>query len=450
MNNLPRQKLCEIIKLYGKNTCNDYKRTRGLLNDFCGGSYPEINFLLTALEEQVCTELMASSKIASYEMLSARLVKQLYTNRGMAEEIARWAVDSWALALGIILNDSSFTSSHVPHNKPQLKVANVAINRAYTPIQQTIIVSPNGGQYSSISEAIRNSSPDALILVRPGVYHESLIIDKKIQIKADGPKEHVIVESIFASCVLVQTDSDVLVQGLTMYCYTARNGREAHAIDVLRGRLRLINCNVTSDTKACLHVWGSLAQAEIQNCRLYGANGSGIFIENNARGTIENSDIYGNSYPNISVMQYANLGANKCRIYGGRSHGILVARNARGTIEDCDIFDNALDGVKVKDGGVAAVHDCYIYANARQEGWVYQNGTRNVAFARPPQTSSVRQQTSIPPVYNETTSLNRSHIPVSVRPIPEVVQQSTSVNQPQKKPNLIDLLLRSIRLNKEK
>jgi hypothetical protein len=115
LNNLPRQKLCEIIKRYGKDVCNDHKRIRGLLNDFCSGNYPEINYLLTALEEQVYTELVVSSKTVPYEMLSARLVNRLYINRGMAEEIARWAVNSWALALGVIPYAIYKTASIVQH-----------------------------------------------------------------------------------------------------------------------------------------------------------------------------------------------------------------------------------------------------------------------------------------------------------------------------------------------
>jgi hypothetical protein len=113
LNNLPRQKLCEIIKIYGKDVCNDHKRVKGLLNDFYRGNSPEINFLLTALEEKVDIYLLASSKTLPYEMISARLVERLYVNRGMANEIARWAVDSWVLALDVISNETSYTKESV-------------------------------------------------------------------------------------------------------------------------------------------------------------------------------------------------------------------------------------------------------------------------------------------------------------------------------------------------
>lgn len=216
MNNLPRQKLCEIIKIYGKDTSSDHKRIRGLLNDFCSGNYPEINFLLMALEEQVCIELVASSKAVPYEMLSARLAKRLCTNRGMAEEIAHWAVDSWALALDVISNETPYTKPQV--DAPPPITVNAVRSYPNATVQQTIVVSQSGGQYTTISEAIRNAPPDTLILVKPGYYYEGLVIDKRIKIKGDGPREQFIVESRHTSCIQMQTDDEALVQGLTLRC----------------------------------------------------------------------------------------------------------------------------------------------------------------------------------------------------------------------------------------
>jgi hypothetical protein len=411
LNNLPRQKLCEIIKIYGKDACSDHKRIKGLLNDFCSGTYPEINFLLTALEEQVYTELVASSRIVSYEMLSARLVKRLYTNRGMAEEIAHWVVDSWALALGMISNETPYTKPQVSFNAPQSSIANAAENYTNRTVQQTIVVSQSGGQFTTISEAIRNTPPDTPILVKPGYYYEGLIIDKRIKIKGDGPREQIIVESRHTSCIQMQTDDEALVQGLTLRCRTTLTNQKKHAVDISMGRLKLIECDITSDTLACVVIRGLSTRPEIQSCWLHDANGSGLLIEGNAQGAIENCYIFGNSYPNIAIRQYANPVIRMCKIYGGKNYGILVWENGIGTIEDCDIFGNAYDGVKAKDGGVPIVRGCRIYKNAKQEEWVYQNGMGNTSFPMLTETSGIRQQ---------------------------------------KRPNLIDLFLRSIRFSKEK
>jgi hypothetical protein len=361
LNTLPRQKLYEIIKVYGKNVCSDPKRIRGLLNDFCRGEYPEINFLLTALEEQIYTELAASSKAVSYEMLSARLIKRLYTNRGMAEEIALWAVDSWALALGVISNETPYTKQQVSSNAAEAVIANVAKSYTKTIVQERIIVSPSGGQYTTINAAIRNAPPDTLILVKPGSYYEGLVINKRIEIKGDGPREQIIIESRESSCIRMQTDDEALVQGLTLLCRASLTNQIKHAVDIPMGQLKLVECDITSDTLACVVIHGHSACPEINRCRLHDAKGSGLLIEMKAQGTIENCEIFGNGYPNISIRDYAHPAIRKCKICGGKSHGILIWKNGMGTIEDCDISGNAYDGVKAKDGGRPIVRGCSIY-----------------------------------------------------------------------------------------
>ena len=444
MNNLPRQKLCEIIKIYGKDVCSDHKRIRGLLNDFCSGNHPEINFLLAVLEEQVYTELVASSKIVPYEMLSARLVKRLYTNRGMAEEIAHWAVDSWALALGVISNETRYTKPQVSFSTPLSGIANAAKSYANTTFQQTIVVSPTGGQYTSISAALKSAMPNTIILVKPGHYYEGFIINKRVEIRGDGPIEQIIIESRDTSCIQMRTDDEVLVQGLTLRCRAKLTNQNKHAVEIPMGRLKLTACDITSDTWACVRICGPSTHPEIQGCWLHDANGSGLLIERNAQGTIENCYIFGNSYPNISIRQYADPVVKKCKIYGGRNHGILVWENGSGTVEDCDIFGNAYDGLKVKDGGTPTVRGCRIYKNAQQEEWVYHNGMGNTRFPEITETPGIPRQRGHP----ETRS---KAISTSVKYTTEnVAHQQEVTHQPEKRQNIIGLFLRSIRFSREK
>ncbi|OQW91788.1 MAG: hypothetical protein BWK79_16130, partial [Beggiatoa sp. IS2] len=100
METYPRQKLGELITNYGRTLCDEPKRLKGLLRDVCPQNTREVNVLLTALEQRIPKDLL-SSKVP-YELTAHRLIKRLYDDEGMAEEFARWAVDTWALALGVI------------------------------------------------------------------------------------------------------------------------------------------------------------------------------------------------------------------------------------------------------------------------------------------------------------------------------------------------------------
>jgi hypothetical protein len=101
MNNLPRQMLRRILDKYGRDICSDARRCEGLLNDLCGSHRREINVLINALEERIPLDLLAAANSTPRELLLTGLEKRLEDQTGLTAEAARWAVESWALALGV-------------------------------------------------------------------------------------------------------------------------------------------------------------------------------------------------------------------------------------------------------------------------------------------------------------------------------------------------------------
>ena len=101
MNNIPRQKLQEIVTQYGHSVYHDPKLCKALLKDFCGQYRKEIAVLVGALEEGIPAQLLASKNTVPHAVLIAQLIKKLQENLALTEEAARWAVESWVLALGV-------------------------------------------------------------------------------------------------------------------------------------------------------------------------------------------------------------------------------------------------------------------------------------------------------------------------------------------------------------
>jgi hypothetical protein len=99
MNNLPRQKLCELIIQYGRSLCDNPQRCEAFLRDYCGQYKREIFLLVSALKQGVAKDLLNSSNVP-IELLLGRLIKQIQKDLGLTEESARYAVESWAQALG--------------------------------------------------------------------------------------------------------------------------------------------------------------------------------------------------------------------------------------------------------------------------------------------------------------------------------------------------------------
>ncbi|AGA89452.1 Protein of unknown function (DUF1566) [Thioflavicoccus mobilis 8321] len=101
MNELPRQKLRDLILYYGRSLCEDPRRCEALLRDQCGEHKREIAVLMAALRDQVPRDLLHGCGGTPPSLLQARLVRRLYDNLGIAEVFGAWAIESWMLALGL-------------------------------------------------------------------------------------------------------------------------------------------------------------------------------------------------------------------------------------------------------------------------------------------------------------------------------------------------------------
>ena len=111
MNNIPRQMLCRILAKHGKEICSDARRCENLLNDLCGSYRREINVLVNAIEERVPLDLLAGNSSMPLELLLTQLERRLEEQTALTADAARWAVESWALALNLV-TDSEIQARH--------------------------------------------------------------------------------------------------------------------------------------------------------------------------------------------------------------------------------------------------------------------------------------------------------------------------------------------------
>lgn len=113
MNELPRVTLCQLISDRPE-LCDDARALKGLLLDMCGIHRREVSALCAAHEEKIPRDLKASSSTLPKSMMITRLTARLYADRGLEEGLARWAVESWALALGKVSADDLISVETIP------------------------------------------------------------------------------------------------------------------------------------------------------------------------------------------------------------------------------------------------------------------------------------------------------------------------------------------------
>jgi hypothetical protein len=295
-----------------------------------------------ALEERVALDLLAA-KTTPRQVLLGRLTQRLCDNLALSEQAAQWAVNSWAFALGLVSGDElkvieRQNTAQVPTaaavarttTQPSVTAQTTTQNRPQstnTSSTQSIIVSANGsGDFSTIREALRNAATGARVFIRPGLYNESIVIDKHIEITGDGSIEDIIVESTNSSCIMMETDK-ASVRGLTLRGRGAKFGKTFFAVDVPRGELTIENCDISSDSFSCIAIHGSWANPLIKNCRIHDGADSGVYIFDNARGQIEECDIYHNANANVAITSGANPLIKNCRIFEGSNGGVVVWQN---------------------------------------------------------------------------------------------------------------------------
>lgn len=101
MNNQARQHLFQVINDYGIEVAKDLRRLESLLKDYTQGQYKREVFLCVQAAREGVIEALQNNKHLPYEMVAARLTKQLHEDYGLDLHAAKWAVGSWVVVLGL-------------------------------------------------------------------------------------------------------------------------------------------------------------------------------------------------------------------------------------------------------------------------------------------------------------------------------------------------------------
>lgn len=222
-----------------------------------------------------------------------------------------------------------------------------------------IVSGHGGGAYTTIGAALREAPAGARIEVRPGLYAESLVIDKEVEIVGVGPADEIIVEARGASCLVMRAEQ-ALVRGLTLRLRAGPEAWECYAVDIPQGRLGLEECAITSESLACVAIHGATAAPTLRRCRVHHGQASGVLVYEQGRGTLEDCDIAYHSLAAVEIAQEGDVTLLHCAIHDGEAAGLLVYEGGHGRLEHCAIYATALACVEIRDGGDPMLRHCII------------------------------------------------------------------------------------------
>ncbi len=195
------------------------------------------------------------------------------------------------------------------------------------------IVAPAGGDFATISEAIRSARTGARILIRPGVYRETVVLTKNIELVADGPAGSVIIASQDAPCLRQSLGSQV-VRGLTLQSH------HALAVQLNGGALTIEDSQITTDHGDSVTVKGAETRLVMRRSRLHDGPGHGLAATDDARLELVECSIIGHGGDGIRLAGQAQLRAYDSRIADNRQTGVRAMERAAARLERCTLERN--------------------------------------------------------------------------------------------------------------
>jgi len=106
-----RDTLRQLIVRYGHALCDDPRRCEAMLRDLCGQHKREVFILVSALRQRVAADLLGGGGGLPTPLLLGRLRRRLEDELALTGEAAHWAVETWALVLGIIAGPGPLTAA---------------------------------------------------------------------------------------------------------------------------------------------------------------------------------------------------------------------------------------------------------------------------------------------------------------------------------------------------
>jgi len=249
------------------------------------------------------------------------------------------------------------------------KLANLAVPKLPKPqpdptwkIAETRMVAKDGSEpYTSINAALTSAPANTRIIVKPGLYQESIVLTKPVQIIGDGDVSKIVVQSTDRPALQMST-SKALVKGISFDSQVFSN-KEFHAVDIGMGRLVMEDCNIQSNSRAVVGIYNAGTNPTLRGCTISGASISAVVIYAGAGGQLDNCDISGAGFANVEIRQRANPLLTGCTLHDGVSKGLVTSNDGYGYLLDCTIANNGFAGVEVERGGQPTLLRCKITGN---------------------------------------------------------------------------------------
>jgi predicted Ser/Thr protein kinase len=253
-----------------------------------------------------------------------------------------------AEALGMAIRDAVNGPSEAALAPPALPPAERRPEQEDT--GQRIRVGKGGkGQCLSLKVALRQARAGTEIVVFPGVYRESVVVDKDVVIVAMGEPGEVVIEGVSGPAMILSARNASL-RGLTL---RAPEGKEA--LRMTGGASSLEGCLLVGEVAGALVEEG--AAPRFKDCTIACSGPTGLVVADGAQAHLEGGTICGFQGAGIQVAPGAQISLHGVEVGPGRGVGLRVQGRAQAMAEACGFLAEA-GGVEVEPDGRIQLTRC--------------------------------------------------------------------------------------------
>lgn len=258
------------------------------------------------------------------------------------------------------------------------------------------------GNCLSLKVALRQAAPGAEILILPGTYKESVVVDKDVSILALGEPGEVIIEGAGGPVLSMQTRSATL-RGLTLQaapgeaalrisggspliegCALKGGGlcaelKGAGTAPIFRDCVFLAEgaVGIRAETGTLVRMEGGRilgyrevgvavepgAQASLQGATVGPGLGIGLRVRARGQATLEGCSLSGDAGA-VELEADARGQFMECKLMDTRFAGLLALEHSHAVLESCEIGNHACAGVHALAGANIVLRQCRIVGNA--------------------------------------------------------------------------------------
>ena len=198
-----------------------------------------------------------------------------------------------------------------------------------------------GATCLSLRVALRQAPPGAHITVLPGLYRESLVIDKDITLVAAGEASEVYLESPKGPCIQVE-DGLATLQGLVLQ----QAGDNASPLILVKtGQMQLEGCHLQSSADTIIEGAPGVG-LHLNRCRLEGRGRFGLTLGDGATATLEECHLEGTTRAQVRGGVGTTLTLLRTDLRSAQGVGLLLELSAQAVVEDCLLSELWAGGVE--------------------------------------------------------------------------------------------------------